>query len=127
MDLALLSQVSARQEVVLHSAGRWPGIDDPRAMAVPIEDTFCNRLLSGEIDNIVPDVAAEPSVRDLEVARRMGVRSYIGVPMEGSGPELYVLCCLARETHPELGKREVRVLEGFVQSLLDQLEAPARE
>lgn len=124
MDLALLTEIDDGQEVVRHSSGEWPGFDDPCGLSIPLEDTFCNRLLAGEIDNIVADVAAEPKVRDLEFPRRLGVKSYIGVPIHGSQSRLYVLCCLARETHPELGPRDVRVLEGFVRSLLDQLEQP---
>jgi GAF domain-containing protein len=124
MDVALLTEIAEDREVVLHAAGEWPGID-LSAASVPVEETFCQRLLAGEIDNIVPDVAAEPAVRDLEFPRRLGVQSYIGVPIHGSRSGLYVLCCLAREAHPELGPRDVRVLEGFVRSLLDQLEQPA--
>lgn len=124
MDMALLTQISDGQEAVLHSSGEWPGFEDPQGLSIPLEDTFCSRLLAGEIDNIVPDVAAEPKVRDLEFPRSLGVQSYIGVPIHGSRSRLYVLGCLARSAHPELGPRDVRVLEGFVRSLLDQLEQP---
>jgi len=122
MDVALLTEITDDHEVIRHCAGEWPGAGDLSGVSVPLQDTFCNRLLAGEIDNIVPDVAAEPAVRDLAHPRRLGVRSYIGVPIHGSRSRLYVLCCLAREVHPELGPRDVRVLEGFVRSLLDQLE-----
>ncbi len=124
MDVALLTQIASDREIVRHAAGEWPGAD-LSAAEVPLEDTFCQRMLSGEIGNIVPDVAAEPAVRDLDFPRRLGVQSYIGVPIHGSRSRLYVLCCLATKTHPELGPRDVRVLEGFVRSLLDQLELPA--
>lgn len=126
MDVALLTQITGDREVVRHCAGEWPGAGDLSGAEVPVEDTFCKRLLAGEIENIVPDVAAEPAVRELAYPRRLGVRSYIGVPIRGSHSRLYVLCCLAREAHPELGARDVRVLEGFVRSLLDQLELPPR-
>lgn len=126
MEVALLTQIADEREVVMHCAGEWPGRGDLSGMAVPLDDTLCKRLLAGEIDNIVPDVAAEPAVRDLAYSRQFGVRSYIGVPIHGSRSRLYVLCCFARHAHPELGPRDVRVLEGFVRSLLDQLELPQR-
>lgn len=122
MDAALLSQIANGHEVIRHCAGELPGAGDLSGVEVPLKDTFCQRLLAGEIGNVVPDVAAEPAVRDLAYPRRLGVRSYIGVPIHGSHSRLYTLCCLASRAHPELGPRDVRVLEGFVRSLLDQLE-----
>jgi len=76
MDVALLTEIADDREVIRHCAGEWPGAGDLSGVAVPLQDTFCNRLLAGEIDNIVPDVAAEPAVRDLP-------------PTPAGGPVLY--------------------------------------
>lgn len=126
MEVALLTQVSGGEEMVRYCAGEWPQVGDLKGASVQLRDTFCGRLLAGEIDNAIPDVAAEPGVRDLGLARQFGVGSYIGVPIRDVRDRLYVLCCMARRAHHELGPSDVRVLEGFVQSFVNQLERPDR-
>ena len=58
--------------------------------------------------------------------RRLGVGAWLGVPIELSHAELYVLCCLASEARPSLGEREVRLLAGLAESVRATLEARGR-
>jgi GAF domain-containing protein len=90
---------------------------------VPLEDTLCQRLLEGRIGNYVRDAAADERVRDLAMARELGVRAWLGVPIQPSSTELYMLCCLAREVRPDLGDREVRLLRGLAESVLAELQS----
>jgi GAF domain-containing protein len=122
MDVAMVSELRGGREIVRHAAGDWRGVADLRGASLPLEETFCRRMLEGLIGNVLRDVAADPSVRDLEMARSLGVGAWIGAPIRAPYARLYVLCCLAREARPELGDREVLVLEGFVRSVQDQLE-----
>ena len=122
MDIAILSEIRAGREVVRHAAGSWaPGLDLQGA-SLPLEDTFCQRLLEGRIGEAVGDVAADERTRDLRMAIGLGVGAWMGTPIKLSDARLYVLCCLAREARPQLGERDVRVLEGFRRSMHDQLE-----
>ncbi|MDA0183600.1 hypothetical protein OJ997_25045 [Solirubrobacter phytolaccae] len=109
-DTALLTEVRGGREHI-----RWQaGVGPYQGRAVPLSDTICDRLLNGQIDSVVPDVQAEPSLRGVQAGE---VRAYIGVPFTTADARAYVLCCLAHEVRPDLGEADVRFLQGLVESL----------
>ena len=113
-DTALLSEIRDGREHLRWQAGG--GAYEGRA--VPLDDTVCERLLSGRIGNVVADVKAEPALKGVRVGP---VQAYIGVPFTTADARAYVLCCLAHEKRPDLGEADVRFLEGVVESLRQAL------
>jgi GAF domain-containing protein len=87
-----------------------------------IEDTYCHRLLTGRLSNVVADAQANEQVRDLQITRAGRVGAYIGVPLTGLDARLYVLCCLAHEQRPQLGERDVLFLRNLGEAILAALE-----
>ena len=120
---AVVSEVAGGRERVRQVAGsgRFPGVV-PGA-AVPLDETICARVLSGEVGPVVADVAAEPALAGLQVPRAAGVQAYLGVPFRAADARLYVLCCLWAERRPELGEADLRFLEGLADSLRRPLAA----
>ena len=125
-DVAMLSEITSRVEVVRRAAGEWPGVDSLVGVSLPIHDAICQQLLEGRIGSVVADVQADGRVRHLASATRFGVGAWIGVPIRPSDVELYMLCCLARETRPSFGEREVRLLRGLAESVRAELQAIKR-
>jgi GAF domain-containing protein len=125
MDVALLTQVEDGRETVRESDGEWPVLGSLDGRWLPVEETFCNRLLEGRISNRVPDAANDDLVSDLGMAKRFGVGAWIGVPLELSDARLYMLCCLAREARPFLSDEDVRFLTGLGETVVAELEAVA--
>ena len=125
MDVALLTEIGSGKETVRAESGEWPPIGSLKDMSAPLEETFCNQLLEGRISNYVSDAPADDRVRDLGMARELGVRAWIGVPMTLADARLYMLCCLARESRPMLGDDEVRFLSGLAESVRAELEGAA--
>ena len=125
MDVAMVTEVTEGQEVARHAVGEWPGVESLVGGAVPLEETFCKRMLEGEIENFVSDVAADDRVRDLGLARALGVGAWIGVALPPSLGRLYVLCCLAREAR-QFGDIDVHVLSGFAATLGWRLDDDSR-
>jgi hypothetical protein len=123
MDVALLTEVEEGHEVIREAAGEWPGLGPLRGLSMPFEDSFCKRLLEGRISNIVPDVAGDARVRDLELARRLGVGAWIGVPLHPTAARAWMLCCLAQVARPALGDGDVRFLVGLGEGVRSELEA----
>jgi GAF domain len=123
MDVALLTEVEEGREVIREAAGGWPGLGPLRGLSTPFEDTFCKRLLEGRISNVVPDVAGDARVRDLELARRLGVGAWIGVPVHPTAARAWMLCCLARVARPALDNEDVRFLDGLGEAVRSELEA----
>jgi hypothetical protein len=124
MDIAMVTEVAAGHEVARHLAGEWPGIGPLVGASLPLEETFCKRMLEGEIENYVADVAGDDRVHDLQFAKALGVGAWIGVPLQAPLGRLYILCCLARESRP-LSERDVHVLRGLAVTLSTQLDEQA--
>jgi GAF domain-containing protein len=121
-DMAVLTQIHDGRETARRAAGDWPGLDSFEGLWSPLEDTVCQRMLEGKIDNYVRDAQADERVNHLPMVREMGVGSYLGVPIRLSDVHLYVLCCLSRESRPSFGEREVRLLSGLAESVRVELE-----
>lgn len=120
MDVAMVSEIDDVNEVARYVSGDWPGVARLEGASLPLEETFCRRMLEGAIGNAVGDVAGDERVRDLQFAKGLGVGAWIGVPLSPSLGRLYVLCCLARESR-QLGERDVHVLRGFAATLDSRL------
>lgn len=123
VDVALLTEIRSGREIARWVDGEWPGWGSLRDASLPLESTFCERMLDGRIGNYVRDAGADDRVSDLAMAREMGVRAWLGVPIRLSDMRLYVLCCLASEARPSIGRREVRLLRGLAESVRAELRA----
>ena len=122
MDVAVLGEVCDGREVVRYVAGDGGSFGLSPGASMPIEDTYCHRLLTGRLSNVVADARADEQMRDLEITRAAGVGAYIGVPLTGLDARLYVLCCLAHEQRPNLGERDVLFLRDVGEAVLAALE-----
>jgi hypothetical protein len=80
MDAAYIATVDARQQTIEAMVGRTNSDVLVPGAVLPVEQTYCARMLKGEIPNIVPDTSAEPGLRNVTAIRHIG--AYIGVPVE---------------------------------------------
>ncbi len=48
---------------------------------MPLGQTYCQRMLDGRIGSTVPDLAAKPHTRELELTTGLRLRAYAGVPV----------------------------------------------
>jgi hypothetical protein len=124
MDVAMVTEVDDASETARHVSGEWADIGSLEGASIPLDETFCKRMLEGAIGNAISDVAADERVRDLQLAKALGVGAWIGVPLSESLGRMYVLCCMARESRP-LGERDVQALRGMAVTLAAQLAPPA--
>ena len=120
-DVAIIGEVRNGREVVRHLAGDGASFGLSPGASVPIENTYCHRLLTGRLANVVPNALADEQVRDLEITRAAGIGAYIGIPLTGLDARLYVLCCLAHEQQPQLGERDLLFLRDLGQRIVSDL------
>ena len=125
-DVAILTEIRSGRETARRIAGDWPGISEGQSL--PLDETFCKRMLEGRIDSYIRDAQADERVSDLAMTRELGIGAYLGVPIRLEDMRLYVLCCLHHERRPSLGEKEVRLLSGLAESVraeLHSLSGPA--
>jgi EAL domain-containing protein (putative c-di-GMP-specific phosphodiesterase class I) len=116
LDVAFLAQFRDGEEVfrVLEGDAASFGLDED--VALPLEQTYCGRMVKGEIPNVLPRVTGTE-----------GVGAYIGVPVRlESGSVWGTLCGLSHHPQPSLDDRDVsllRLLADLVAHKIESFEA----
>jgi EAL domain-containing protein (putative c-di-GMP-specific phosphodiesterase class I) len=99
LDVAFLAQFRDEEEIFRVVEGDADSFGLDEGIAVPLDETYCARMVRGEIPNVVPDARAE------------GIGAYIGVPVRSaSGGVWGTLCCLSHRAKPLLDTRDVALL-----------------
>ncbi len=121
MDAAYVTTIDPRKQTIEAIVGDTSAPVGAGA-EMPIEQTYCARMLNGEIPNIVRDTRANPVLRELSATRYIG--AYVGVPVQLSDGRVHgTLCCISEEPRQGLGEDELRfmhVLAGIVAARIDK-------
>jgi GAF domain-containing protein len=121
MDAAYIATVDSRQQTIEAMTGHTNAEALVEGAVIPVDQTYCARMLKGEIPNIVPDVAAEPALRAVTVIRDIG--AYIGVPVKLSDGRVHgSLCCASNDPRPGLGGPELRFMYVLADIVAAQIE-----
>jgi hypothetical protein len=74
--------------------GEWPGLDE--GMAADRTDSFCHRMLNGAPVSTT-DAENDAAYADAPIRTRLGIRSYVGVPIhDAQGAVVGTLCGIDR-------------------------------
>ncbi len=128
MDVAFVSEfVDDRMEFrALEGNARSFGVQEGEDM--PLEGTFCKRVVEGSLPNVVPDARNDERVSDLAVTREANIGSYVGLPLRFSDGRVYgTLCCLSHSPEPRLRERDARFMEVLARLVAEQLEREESE
>jgi GGDEF domain-containing protein len=121
MPVSFLTRLDGDSYVFAHFAGEQDRLGACEGDAIPLSDTYCQRMLDGRIGSTVADLAAEPETCDLDLTKSLGLRAYAGVPVNLRSGEIYgTLCAIDTRPHPELSERHAKLL-GFLSDLAAEL------
>ncbi|MBW3665269.1 MAG: EAL domain-containing protein [Actinobacteria bacterium] len=121
MRTAYLSRFTSTEQVVLAVDGDGASIGIETGQRIPLENTYCVRMVRGEIGHLVPDTSAVPELRSLP-ATRDGIACYAGVPLRLPDGHIFgTLCCADDRTRPDLRAGDVRVLQTVARLLGHEL------
>src|SRR5918994_1804652 len=127
MDVAIVGSFDS-DFVVQAVDGESEWFDIEAGMSIPPENTYCRRMVQGELPLLVRDTAADEPTADLPLTRETGIGAYVGVPIRLWDGTLYgTLCCLSRVAEPSLNDRDVRFLRVLAEILADQLDREGLE
>jgi hypothetical protein len=90
---------------------------------MPLEGTFCKRVVDGSLPNVVPNARVDERVSGLEVTTEADIGSYVGLPLRFSDGRIYgTLCCLSHSPEPRLREPDARFVEVLARLVADQIE-----
>ncbi len=98
-------------------------------MVVPLQDTYCQRIVDGRMPSVIHDTAANPVTAALDATADAKIGAYLSVPIRLHDGRLYgTLCCASSTAIDPLSERElelVRILAQLVAYQLDEHEQQA--
>lgn len=107
METGFIGRVAEGQRAICYVAG--PGLDEGDSDAY--DETYCQLIAEGTIGPAIADTSVVPVLRDMPITGRLGIASYLGLPLRLSDGSLYgTLCAYSREPKPELVDADVRLL-----------------
>ena len=65
MDAAYVTTIDSRNQTIQAILGAPAVAERYQDSVIPIEQTYCMRMLNGDIPNVVPDTRAQPALHDL--------------------------------------------------------------
>jgi putative nucleotidyltransferase with HDIG domain len=106
---------------VLRGDGESFGMHE--GMAVPLELTYCQRVLDGRLPNLMPDVRGDERSASMQATETAGVGAFATVPIRLSDGRLYgTLCAGSHSAEPSLDYRDLQFLHVFARIVADQIE-----
>jgi EAL domain-containing protein (putative c-di-GMP-specific phosphodiesterase class I) len=123
MDVAFVSAIEGGLEKIRAIEGDAEsfGLDGP--ISIPLEESYCNLMVKGQLGNVVPDAKAHLKTSELSVTNSADIGAYVGVPVHLWDGRLYgTLCCLSHSAEPSLDERDARFMQVLAAVIGDQVE-----
>lgn len=123
MEIAWIAEFKDGQKIFRIVDGDHDSFGFCQGDAMPLDATYCRRVVQGAIPSVIPDTAAEPGVRDLPVTQGARIGSYVGVPIELFDGTVYgTLCVASHRPSDELAQRDADFLRGLARRVAGELE-----
>lgn len=122
MDIAFAARFADGRRQFTHISSDRPAPASP-GDSEPQEDTFCYRILKGELPELIHDAADHPRAADLPITAALPVGSHLNVPLMLSDGSVYgSFCCLSHEPDLSLTARDLETMRAFAALAADQIE-----
>ncbi|WP_166636857.1 sensor domain-containing phosphodiesterase [Cognatilysobacter terrigena] len=122
--VSFLAELNEDAKIVRAVAGPAAAAGLPVGARFELEDTYCHRVLQGCLPDAVYDARVDVRSRDIPLTERLGIESYMGVPVAlPDGRVLGTLCCINFPAEPERRVRDLgfmHFLAGLVGVQLDE-------
>lgn len=128
MDVAFVSEFADGEQVYRVLEGDADSFGLREGKGIPLEATFCQRVVAGQLPSVIPNARKDERVRDLDVTRDADIGSYVGLPLRFSDGRLYgTLCCLSHSADPSLRERDAAFMSVLARLVAEQLEREETE
>jgi hypothetical protein len=123
MDVASATEFVDGHQVFHVVQGDAASFGMSEGRGIPLDQTYCQRVMAGRLPNLIPDVRNEERAASLPVTKAANIGAYVSIPITFSSGEFYgTLCAGSHEAKPSLGYRDLQFLHVFARVIADQLE-----
>ena len=123
MELGYITEFTQGDQVYRAIAGDGDSFGMHVDDGYPLDGSYCQRMVLGDLPSVVTDAQADPAVRDLALTKLADIGAYVGVPIRFSDGRLFGTVCLADHgAQRDLGERDVAVLQVVARLLGAELE-----
>ncbi len=123
MEVAYATEFTETEGILTHLSGESDSFQISEGMAIPLEETYCQRVLDGRLPNLIPDVRGDDRAASLPITEASDVGAFASVPVVFSDGRFYgTLCAGSHDPKPDLGYRELRFLHVLARLVADVLE-----
>jgi len=99
-----------------------PSGADPN-YSLPLDQTYCQRILAGELPSLIADVRANDIAAALPITEAEGIGAFCSVPLRFSDGRLFgTLCAESSSKRGEFGPRDLEFMHVFARMICDQFE-----
>ncbi len=127
LDAAYVSEFRDGSRLYRAVAGDAASFNIAGTHGLPAVATLDQRMVTGEIPQVIRDTSADRRVADLFVTRYSGIGAYVGVPIRLSDGTVYgALACISHEPDRSLDGRAVRLLSMLGELIIHDIEEERR-
>ncbi len=89
-----------------------------------LAETYCGKIISGELPSLICDTADEPACQELGVTSSIPIGSHLSLPvMLKDGRPYGMFCCFSHEPNPSLNERDLAVMASYVNLVARQVQS----
>ncbi len=103
----------------VHASGTWPGLAE--GDSGDRTDSFCHRLLEGA-PAATSDAANDPAYAGAPIREKLGITSYVGVPVRNAAGQVVATLCGIDRDHVEVDPEAIAVLGRLASVIAAHLE-----
>lgn len=124
MDFSYVAEFVGDEQILRATAGDGASFDLSIGDGYPLDGSYCQRMVTGLIPNIIPATSANDELRDLALTKLSRIGAYAGVPIRLHDGTLYgSFASISHDPRPELSERALRLMEilsHMVASVIEQ-------
>ena len=126
MDVAYATEITEAEQIFRTMRGDAESFGVEENGSMPIEQTYCHKILAGRLPNVNPDIRGDERAASMPVTEAANVGAFVSVPLRLSDGSHYgTLCAASHDTREDLGYRELQFLHVFARIVIDQIEREA--
>jgi hypothetical protein len=103
----------------VRASAQWPGLEEGASGGRA--DSFCHRLLEGAPAS-TSDAASDPAYADAPIREKLGITSYVGVPVRDAAGRVVATLCGIDRGHVEVDEETIAVLSRLAAVISAHLE-----